>query len=1218
MSCRCALKTVPILACAMIALDLASAYGQPVSFMAPRVFPTGGSSIVVGDFNGDGKPDLATPGLMLLGNGDGSFRSVTFSIPTGNTPVSIVAGDFNRDGKLDLVAFRPGEFIGPDNGSVDLLLGNGDGTFGQPINIVAGTGLKVDAFVGDVNDDGKPDLIVGSGSTVSIFLGNGDGSFQHVSERIPLLAGPILAVTDINNDGYLDFVSGTVLNTGPLNVFLGKGDGSFRPAASIAGSSVSCSIFSVCDGLVIAGDFNGDGKLDLVVGDETGTSVRLGNGDGTFRSKLAVASGGPSLAGDFNNDGKLDFIAGGSVLLGNGDGTFQLRWSFLPGAPVGAADFNGDGKLDLVYPGIFVLLGKGDGTFSWVPPPKVSVGGDGIFNESITSMAAGDFNGDGKPDLAVTSFAGSSAQLVSVLLGNGDGSFQQPVNYAVGDQPVSVAVADFNADGIPDLAVASYGPFQGGIYVLLGTGNGTFQRGVTFPAGGNPVSVAIGDFNQDGKPDLVVASQGAGAVLLLLGNGDGTFRPPVDLPLPADIGFSFINGSGSSSVAVAVGDFNGDGKLDIATAYTHASSATGTVSVLLGKGNGTFLAPMNSDVGRLPNWIIASDFNGDGKLDLVVADESETSLLLGKGDGSFQPARNIGASRNLVVGDFNGDGKLDLAGCCVSVLLGKGDGTFQTPVNFLGGAFPVVADFNGDGKSELAIVNGSDVSVLINDSPFLSSRVTSVSAASSSSVLAPESIASAYGSGLSSSTATAASQPLPTSLAGTTLHVRDSANVVRPALLYFVSSGQINFQVPAGTAAGLSQVEVVTGTGLHGIGAAEIQDVAPGLFAANANGKGPAAGQFFRVSADGVRTVEPVAQFDQTQNKWVTRPLELGPATDQIYLVLYGTGIRGARSVSVVTLTVGGVTVPVLYAGPQGQYAGLDQVNAGPLPHSFEGRGEINAALTVDGKLANAVTVSFSGRGTFTSIDPPGSTSTIAYGVNTSGQVVGYYTNASGTHGFLMSAGTFSTIDFPGASVTSASGINGAGQIVGTYVANGLHGFLSTGGTLTTLDFPGIQNATPSGINNSGQIVGSYNNGVGFRGFVQNGNSITSFAFGSGLDTFPNVISDSGNVVGTYTDASRNQHGFLRDEAGVFTSIDVPGASFTNATGINNAGKVVGFYGDSKGVHGFLLDGGFSTFDFPGSIQTQPQSISDTGQIVGDYAINGTLHGFTANMTANR
>jgi probable HAF family extracellular repeat protein len=155
-----------------------------------------------------------------------------------------------------------------------------------------------------------------------------------------------------------------------------------------------------------------------------------------------------------------------------------------------------------------------------------------------------------------------------------------------------------------------------------------------------------------------------------------------------------------------------------------------------------------------------------------------------------------------------------------------------------------------------------------------------------------------------------------------------------------------------------------------------------------------------------------------------------------------------------VTLTVGGVTVPVLYAGPQGQYAGLDQVNAGPLPHSFEGRGEINAALTVDGKLANAVTVSFSGRGTFTSIDPPGSTSTIAYGVNTSGQVVGYYTNASGTHGFLMSAGTFSTIDFPGASVTSASGINGAGQIVGTYVANGLHGFLSTRGHSYHTGFP--------------------------------------------------------------------------------------------------------------------------------------------------------------------
>lgn len=257
---------------------------------------------------------------------------------------------------------------------------------------------------------------------------------------------------------------------------------------------------------------------------------------------------------------------------------------------------------------------------------------------------------------------------------------------------------------------------------------------------------------------------------------------------------------------------------------------------------------------------------------------------------------------------------------------------------------------------------------------------------------------------------------------------------------------------------------------------------------------------------------------------------------------------------------------------------------------------------------------------TFTSIDPPGSTSTIAYGVNTGGQVVGYYTNASGIHGFLMSAGAFSTIDFQGASTTVASGINGGGQIVGRYVANGLHGFLLAGGSFTALTTLDSLEAFPSGINSSGQIVGSLNNGKGFRGFVQTGNSFNSFAFGGNLHTEAYAINDSGSVVGFYSEASGNQHGFLLDATGVFKSIDVPGASFTYATGINNAGKIVGIYGTSGGIiHGFLLeDGGFSTLDFPGTNQTQPQSISDTGEIVGDYAINGTFHGFTASVTIDK
>jgi len=338
-----------------------------------------------------------------------------------------------------------------------------------------------------------------------------------------------------------------------------------------------------------------------------------------------------------------------------------------------------------------------------------------------------------------------------------------------------------------------------------------------------------------------------------------------------------------------------------------------------------------------------------------------------------------------------------------------------------------------------------------------------------------------------------------------------------------------------------------------------------------------------------------------------------------------------------------GQTVTVTIQGQETNFAqGTTQVGAGPgitaINVAVVDRTHLTAQFTVDAAAVSGsrtvtattgaeeavllngfeiVIQSPSGPFTYTSIDPPASTSTIASGVNTSGHVVGYYTDTSGMHGFLMSAGAFSAIDFSGASATTAAGINSAGQIVGTYVANGLHGFLLAGGSHTTLDFPGIPNATPSGINNSGQIVGSYNNGVGFRGFVQSGNSLSSFAFGDNLHTEAYGINDFGSVVGIYADASGNQHGFLR-QAGVFTSIDVPGASFTNATGINNAGKIVGFYGDSSGVHGFLLDGGFKTFDFPGTVQTQPRGISDSDQIVGDYAINGTFHGFIANVVVQQ
>jgi uncharacterized protein (UPF0548 family) len=329
------------------------------------------------------------------------------------------------------------------------------------------------------------------------------------------------------------------------------------------------------------------------------------------------------------------------------------------------------------------------------------------------SVAVGDFNGDGKPDLAVANTFGSN---VSVLLGNGDGSLQSAVNYATGPRPNSVAVGDFNGDGKQDLAVANRGdPRVGGdaVSVLLGNGDGTFQNAVNYAAGSAPFSVAVGDFNGDGKQDLAVANASSGNVSVLLGSGKGTFQNAVNYS------------TGLAPYSVAVGEFNGDGKQDLAVA-----TFLGDVSVLLGNGNGTFQNAVNYAAGVDIRSVAVGDFNGDGKQDLVVANSNSAniSVLLGNGDGSFASAVNYATGPgpfSVAVGDFNGDGKQDLAvansnSANVSVLLGNGDGTFQSAVNYNANNGPVsvaVGDFNGDGKLDLATANAStfnDVSVLLN------------------------------------------------------------------------------------------------------------------------------------------------------------------------------------------------------------------------------------------------------------------------------------------------------------------------------------------------------------------------------------------------------------------------------------------------------------------------------------------------------------------------
>ncbi len=378
---------------------------------------------------------------------------------------------------------------------------------------------------------------------------------------------------------------------------------------------------------------------------------------------------------------------------------FELSGSALPAGTgpmsIGTGDFNNDGKLDLAVADtssgdVSILLGNGDGTFQ--SPVSYTVGQGASFQ--FFQVAVGDFNGDGKLDFVVSDF---DDNYVSVFIGNGDGTFKPGVTYVVGTNPTSVAVADVNGDGNLDLAVTNQNCTNGGppcgvgtVSILRGDGDGTFQAKVDYPAGSNPNWVAVGDFNKDGRLDLAVADGNSvvpSAVSVLLGNGDGTFRTPVSYAL---------NTNGAS---VAVADFNGDGRLDLAVVDN-----IGLVSILMGNGDGTFQPRTDYAVGSFP-WgsLSIGDFNGDGHPDLAVANfgSNSVSVLLGKGDGTFQPQIQVstGSSPHGVTsGDFNRDGRLDLAVAntqdnTVSILLQDGTVALSPPtVNFggqlLGGHSP--------------------------------------------------------------------------------------------------------------------------------------------------------------------------------------------------------------------------------------------------------------------------------------------------------------------------------------------------------------------------------------------------------------------------------------------------------------------------------------------------------------------------------------------------
>jgi hypothetical protein len=724
-------------------------------------------SIQSGDFNGDGKLDLAVANAqsdnvgILLGNGDGTFQAQQ-TFDGGSGAYSLAVGDVSGDGKLDLLATN--QF----SGAVSLLLGNGNGTFQARQTIAVGASPR-SLTLGDVNGDGKLDIATVSGSSfVGILLGNGDGTFQARQTYATPTSPSGVALGDLNGDGKIDLAI-SAGNVGKLGVLLGNGDGTFQPRVEFNVGTFPRT--------PVLGDFNADGKLDVAVANRTdGTlSILLGNGDGTLQTQQTYAVGAsPSSAAvaDFDADGKLDLAVANStgntlsLLYGNGDGTFQTQQTLAASdgpVSVSLGDFNGDGRLDLATANqtsgtVSVVVSAAAGVFRGASyqvnsPPilqsieresptgattnATSVSFTVTFGEAVTGVDSSDFavvrtGSVAYGSILVTRQSGSVYRIVvngvsgdgtlglnlvdnrSIrdLGGNGldetglPSTLNAARSYATATGPNTAAVADLNEDGVLDVAYLNAGSASLGF--RLGNGDGTFQSQQTISVGSvSSATLKVADVNGDGHKDLLIQNISTSSLSILLGNGNGTFA----------LAYSI---SSAPMLTVSTGDLNGDGFVDLLF-----GGNTTSVGVRLGNGDGTFQSLMTSSIVFTATSIERADFNADGRLDLVAVQGSSIGVFLGNGDGTFQSRTSYATESSpssAVVGDFDSDGSLDVAVANngvggVSLFLGNGNGTFRARQTFgtPGSGDTIIAgDFNGDGKLDLALSSTTTNSVRIH------------------------------------------------------------------------------------------------------------------------------------------------------------------------------------------------------------------------------------------------------------------------------------------------------------------------------------------------------------------------------------------------------------------------------------------------------------------------------------------------------------------------
>ena len=577
------------------------------------------------------------------------------------------------------------------------------------------------------------------------------------------------------------------------------------------------------------------------------------------------------------------FLLAGLVALSCLAQPYFLRKDILVGqhvTQVVSGDFNGDHLPDVAVvtqEGVFVLLNTGGGILS--SPIRTDAPG-----ELFWMAVAADFNGDGKDDLV------GSGQL---FLSRGDGTFRPPV--AIGDQE-AVAPADFNGDGKMDLVISdAYWSAEGfvthGVRVLLGNGDGTFRTGPKISPYG-PIALQVADFNRDGRPDVALLGvpddypgligRGLYTLLVFLNHSDGTFGSPIQTVIPLTSNTWPIN-------KFIVADFNGDKIPDV----------FGMSGVMLGRGDGSFGAPIPYVPEERGAPITAVDVTGDGHVDMVMTyEDNSLAICPGKGDGTM------------------------LAPMEISVSSGFGYPYYST----------ILVDLDGDGRLDLVTSNGytNSVSLLMAKAQAGPELRRAVSAASDLAILAPGSLATLYAP--SPAETAEARPPWPTTLDGIVLQLQESNGWTWQVPLLYVSPTQINFQVPADTAVGEAKLTIGTHNGPIDGGSAQVNAKAPTLFMLSAGNLVPAASGVL-VKPDGTQVPLSVSSCDP----YIGCGLEMIPlstAAGTIYLSFFGTGF-GSTTADEVTCSINGMPVPVTYTGLQAT-PGIDQVNIRLIPELLQ------------------------------------------------------------------------------------------------------------------------------------------------------------------------------------------------------------------------------------------------------------------------------------------